>query len=42
MKAQMMNHMEAFMTDVMDIEIIALNAFSTVTQEDRQGWILKQ
>lgn len=35
-----MKHMEASMTDIMDIETIALSAFSTVTQEDCQGWIL--
>lgn len=35
-----MKHMEASMTDIMDIEAIALCAFSTITPEDCQGWIL--
>ena len=35
-----MKYMEVSMTDVMDVETIALSAFSTVTPEDCQAWIL--
>ena len=31
---------EATMKDIMDVETIALAAFSTVTPEDCSGWIL--